>query len=101
MIFCIKSKLCRNAKIKCLQDITAVYRVHDEGFWTKTSKLQKLENYLIFYKLVYKELNKKQRDIVLIKQKSIIAKISQQRHNTNGVLRVLNRTFLKMKYRLK
>lgn len=90
----------QNAKIKCLPEITSVYRIHEKGTWSGTNELKKVENQLKFYQVLFNQLNHHQKQLVKNKHKVLIAKISYQLHKKNRLLRVLKRIQLSNKYKL-
>ena len=90
----------KDAKIKCLPEITSVYRIHEKGMWSSVNKLKKVETQLKFYQVIYNQLNSHQKQLVKIKQKALITKISYQLYKKNRLLRVLKRIQLSNKYKL-
>ncbi|MBV6485345.1 MAG: hypothetical protein KFKLKKLM_01906 [Flavobacteriales bacterium] len=96
-LYCLVSK---NAKIKCLPEISSVYRIHDKGMWSGIDELKKVENQLKFYQVIFNQLTSHQNQIVRNKQKALITKISYQLHKKNRLLRVLKRIKLGNKYKL-
>lgn len=90
----------KNSKIKCLPEITSVYRIHEKGMWSSVNKLKKVETQLKFYQVIYNQLNSHQKQLVKIKQKALITKISYQLYKKNRLLRVLKRIQLINKYKL-
>ena len=55
-------------KIKCLDDITTVYRIHDKGLWSRLNKQDELIKYLNFYKIYFTDATTEEKQI--IKEKS-------------------------------
>ena len=92
---------CKTAKIKCLPDITTVYRIHNQGIWSSLSQIKQFEIYLLFYQAIFAELTTRQQEIVHLKQKYFIKKISHLKYNNNKLLVVFNRIILGLKYQLK
>ncbi|MBW6481541.1 MAG: glycosyltransferase [Vicingaceae bacterium] len=90
----------KDAKIKCLPEITSVYRIHEKGMWSGTNELKKVETQLKFYQVLFNQLNHHQKQLVKNKHKVLIAKISYQLHKKNRLLRVLKRIQLSNKYKL-
>lgn len=88
----------KTAKIKCLEDITTVYRVHDKGVWSGVDQLKKVEMRLFFYKSIFNELTSEQKQAVILKRNSLIKNTCYQIHKNNRLLRVLKRIWLRLKF---
>jgi len=94
-IYLIVSKV---EKIKCLNDITAVYRIHKKGAWHSQNLTKKIKDRLLFNQIIYPQLNIEQKKIVKQKQKHWITKLSKMQSNRLKFL--LNYYYLN-KYKLK
>lgn len=90
----------QNSKLKCLPDITTIYRIHEDGFWSKSNTIEKTLKTIQFNKLISRILNRKQKKIIQKKQTNLINYISYQLHKKNRLLRVLKRIQLNFKYNL-
>ncbi len=90
----------RDTKIKCLQDTTAVYRIHESGVWQQQNKNQKMINKLIFNQGIFNQLTKYQKTILSKKQIKLIEQLAALKYPVNKVFRVIYRMLLKLKYRL-
>ncbi len=90
----------RDTKIKCLQDTTAVYRIHESGVWQQQNKNQKMINKLIFNQGIFNQLTKYQKTILSKKQIKLIEQLAALKYPVNKVFRVIYRSFLKLKYSL-
>ncbi|RMB57435.1 glycosyltransferase [Dokdonia sinensis] len=76
-------------KIKCLDDVMSVYRIHNEGLWSKLDKFKEKENYLSFYKIVSPYLNDPEKIIVRIKIKEVLSSLAKMRYPTSPILKRL------------
>ena len=57
-------KASKEGKINCLQDVTAIYRIHQSGLWSRQTVIKQLKMYLDFYKIYYPEANSKEKFII-------------------------------------
>lgn len=96
-LYCLVS---RDAKIKCLPEISSVYRVHNNGIWSGINELKQLENELIFNQIIFNQLTKQQQLIIQGKQKTLISGLSYRIHKKNRLFRLLKRIQLTLKYKL-
>ncbi|GGG53189.1 glycosyltransferase family 2 protein [Bizionia arctica] len=66
-----------NKKIKCLDDIMSVYRMHSNGLWTGLSKIKIENNFLNFYQIILPHLTLEEKEIVKIKKKTVLFNIAK------------------------
>ena len=59
----------------CINEVMCVYRIHDGGVYSGLTKKQKEQNYLSFYKTIYKTLNDAEKKIVRVKIKRSLRNI--------------------------
>lgn len=90
----------RDTKIKCLQDTTAVYRIHKSGVWQQQNRNQKMINKLLFNQGIFNQLTKSQKTILSKKQIKLIEQLAALKYPVNKVFKVIYRMLLKLNYRL-
>jgi len=95
-------KLVTNKKrgIKCLDEVMSVYRIHGEGIYSKLSTLEKIEQYLSFYKTIYPFLNKEEQNIVDNKRAKRLKKMSNLKYPKYKWMRFFYKKYLALKYPL-
>ena len=54
----------KQGKIKCLEDNTAVYRIHKSGLWSRQSQQKQLKMYLEFYKIYFPHATSEEKLII-------------------------------------
>ncbi len=65
-------------KIKGLSDLTAVYRIHDSGLWSKLNSQAKLLKFLSFYKTYYPHATKAESSIITDRAYSLLLKLKKE-----------------------
>lgn len=93
--------VCKVEKIKCLDDITAVYRIHEKGSWHQHTLIEKLKKRLQFNQTIYPQLNKNQKKILFSKQKELIQKLTNIVGKNRSIVYYILKIFFRLKYRLK
>jgi glycosyltransferase involved in cell wall biosynthesis len=69
----------KNKKIKCIADTMSVYRIHNEGIYSKLNSYQKMVQYLHFYSNILSFLDKEEKIIVKLKGKIILNDICKSK----------------------
>lgn len=68
--------LSRNGRIKCLEDVMSVYRIHSGGLYSKLSHKNRLIQYIDFYKKICPYLSKEEQVIVVKQQQKKISQLA-------------------------
>lgn len=88
----------KEAQIMCLPDIMSVYRMHDDGIYTKLSKLEQNLQVLMFYKLIRNKVNKEELNIIKNKRASIIEDFAIRKYPNNQTLFILYKFYLNIRF---
>ncbi len=88
----------RNKKIKCLDSVMSVYRVHAQGVYQRLNAHTQTFLYLNFYKVIIPHLNPNEMEIVRKKRRRLIVKICKNRFGKNALLQFLYKSYLNLKY---
>jgi glycosyltransferase involved in cell wall biosynthesis len=89
----------KHKKIKCLKDVSTVYRIHKNGAWSGKNIKKKLEMQLSFYQIIYSQLTSAQKKIVKNKHQSSIKKLASHLYS-NWLLRKFKEIQLRKRYKL-
>ena len=90
----------KDIKIKCLDDITSVYRIHNKGAWHQNTQIQKVKARLKFNQTIYPQVNESQKKILIKKQKELIQKLGSIRFQRNRIFKSIFEVYFKKKYSL-
>lgn len=66
----------RGKKIKCLNEIMSVYRIHSQGIFQINSSLKRKTQHLQFYKLIHSSLTIEEQEISTLKIRGYIKEIA-------------------------
>ena len=91
----------RGNRIKCLDEVMSVYRIHEKGAYSKLNSVEKSLQYLSFYSIVYPLLNKDEQNIVKRKREKLIKKLSKLKYPNSNWLCFGFQGHLKFKYSLR
>ena len=90
----------KNNKIKCLQDITTVYRIHETGVWSGIKLYERKEKLLNVYRMLYPHLNTTQKKITTKKYHEVTQQVGYIKYKNNRLMNLLYRIKLKIKFEL-
>lgn len=79
--------LSKNKKIVCLDEVMSVYRIHSEGIYSKLSQIQKQQNFLTFYKILYPHLTEENKAVVTKKLKKKQKKLAKLKYPNSKLMR--------------
>jgi glycosyltransferase involved in cell wall biosynthesis len=65
-------------KIKCLPDLTAVYRIHGSGVWSKLNNQDRLLKYFLFYKTYYPHATKEEASVITDRAYKLLLKLNKK-----------------------
>jgi len=87
-------------KIKCLEDVMSVYRIHNEGIFSGLNPLKVQQNYLGFYKTIFSVLNNEEQEVVRLKIKQVLSKIANLKQPNSLLKQKLYFYMLRMRNRV-
>ncbi len=90
----------QDQKIGLIEEVMSVYRIHDQGIYSKLSERKKAINYLLFYAAIFSTLNPIEKDIVIQKQKKVIDFLAEDRYPRFKWLQRISALGLQRKYPL-
>ncbi len=87
-------------KIKCLEDVMSVYRIHNEGIFSGLNPLKVQQNYLGFYKTIFSVLNNEEQEVGRLKIKQVLSKIANLKQPNSLLKQKLYFYMLRMRNRV-
>ncbi|MGB1308000.1 MAG: hypothetical protein ACPG6B_03760, partial [Oceanihabitans sp.] len=87
----------KHTKIMCIDEVMSVYRLHENGIYTSLNKLQAMQNYLNFYKVIFTALNPEEKQVVISKKKEVIFKISKLKFPRKPLVQKIYNKYLLLK----
>lgn len=87
----------KDKKIKCLDEVMCVYRVHDNGIYSGLNALKRYQNYLDFYKIIFPILNAEEKVITTQKIKINSYKQGRLKFPKNRLLQKIYNMYIRYK----
>ena len=94
----IYTVLAKDTKIKCLDFVSSVYRIHDKGVWQGSSRQKQIMMSLLFNKIIYPYVDATIKSVIKLKSIVIMEEIIKIKFNKNKLFRGVYYRFLKYKY---
>ena len=77
-------------KIKCLEDVMSVYRLHSNGMWSKLKKTNEDDLYLKFYRVIFPVLSIEEQIVVNSKISTILKRNKKEKDSSKIRYKLIN-----------
>lgn len=84
----------RGKKIKCLNEIMSVYRIHSQGIFQSNSILQRKMQHLQFYKIIHSSLTIEEQEISTLKIRGYIQEIASLKFSQSRFMQFIYKHYL-------
>ncbi|WP_417237392.1 glycosyltransferase family 2 protein [Bizionia paragorgiae] len=84
----------RGKKIKCLNEIMSVYRIHSQGIFQSNSILQRKMQHLQFYKIIHSSLTIEEQEISTLKIREYIQEIASLKFSQSRFMQFIYKHYL-------
>ncbi|MFD2542026.1 glycosyltransferase family 2 protein [Lacinutrix gracilariae] len=73
----------QNKEIQCINEVTCVYRVHDNGIYSGLNLLKARQNYLNFFEIIFPHLDTEEKQVVKVKIKEKHKEIAKIKYSNS------------------